>query len=226
MRGMEKIMIANFGTEVIYSFIIIACSLMIYFSTRELYNISSHKGIKYFRLSFLFFAFAYFSRSFIKLILAYFNAPGLNAISPNLLPPLVGIISLFLFIYFSTIAIFYLFYSGLCKKINKSQNKTYLLHTIALILAGIILLFNRVYFYITINVILFLIVLLTAIYSKKTSDKNVLQTTYLLLSFFWTLNILDILIPQAFTYYQLLIYLASASIFLLITYRVIRKLGN
>lgn len=42
------------GTEVIYSFVIIVCSLMIYFGTKELYELSSYKGIKYFRQAFLF----------------------------------------------------------------------------------------------------------------------------------------------------------------------------
>ena len=57
----------SFGTEIMYSFIIIMCSLIIYFSTREMYELSSYKGLKYFRLAFLFFAVAYFFRSFIQL---------------------------------------------------------------------------------------------------------------------------------------------------------------
>ena len=44
------------GAEIIYSFVIIVCSLMIYFGTREIYNLSSYKGIKYFRQAFLLFA--------------------------------------------------------------------------------------------------------------------------------------------------------------------------
>ena len=44
------------GTELIYSFVIIICSLMVYFGTKELYELSSYKGIKYFRQAFLFFA--------------------------------------------------------------------------------------------------------------------------------------------------------------------------
>ena len=54
------------GAELIYSFVIILCSLLIYFETKELYELSSHKGIKYFRRSFLFFGIAYFVRYFIK----------------------------------------------------------------------------------------------------------------------------------------------------------------
>src|SRR3989339_748726 len=62
---MGKQMISQFAScgfmlEILYSFVIIVCSLMIYFGTKELYELSSHKGIKYFRLSFLFFAIFYY----------------------------------------------------------------------------------------------------------------------------------------------------------------------
>ena len=57
-QGLGKLINLNIGTEIVYSFVIIVCSLMIYFGTKELYKLTSHKGIKYFRQSFLFFAFA------------------------------------------------------------------------------------------------------------------------------------------------------------------------
>ena len=225
-RGMGKMMMANFGTEVLYSFVIIACSLMIYFGTKELYEISSHKGIKYFRLTFLFFAFAYFSRSFIKLILSYFNAPGLNTISPNLLHPMVGTISLLLFIYFSIIAIFYLLYSIMWKKFGESKSKTYLLHIISFLLAFAIVFFRNLNLYLAINIFLFLIVLLVIIFSQKSSHKHGLYTSYLLLSFFWILNILEMLIPMFLVSYKLLIYLISSGIFMLISYKVLKRTCN
>jgi len=51
-QGLGKLMNAGISGEIIYSFVIIVCSLMIYFGTKELYKLTSHKGIKYFRLSF------------------------------------------------------------------------------------------------------------------------------------------------------------------------------
>ena len=33
---------ASIGTELIYSFVIILCSLMVYFGTKELYDLTSH----------------------------------------------------------------------------------------------------------------------------------------------------------------------------------------
>ena len=66
-------LIQGIGTELIYSFVIIVSSLMIYYSTKEMYELSSYKGIKYFRQAFLLFAIAYFFKSFIKILLVYFG---------------------------------------------------------------------------------------------------------------------------------------------------------
>jgi hypothetical protein len=43
------------GTELIYSFVIMLC-VYGFLGTKQIYELSSHKGIKYFRLAFLFFA--------------------------------------------------------------------------------------------------------------------------------------------------------------------------
>lgn len=88
-RGMSELFIAGFSAEIIYSFVIIVCSLMIYFGTREIYRLSQHKGIKYFRTAFLFFAFAYFSRSFIKFLMINFDYRTLFDIPPRILNPML-----------------------------------------------------------------------------------------------------------------------------------------
>ena len=117
----------GFGTEVIYSFVIIACSLMVYFATKELDELSSYKGINYFRKAFLFFALAYFFRTLIKFILVFFNIPRILEFSPKFLGP----ISLFLFMYFSSIAIFYLLYSVVWKKMGINSKGIYFFQILA-----------------------------------------------------------------------------------------------
>ena len=59
---------STIGTELLYSFIIIAISLIIYFSTREIEILSSYKGIKYFRFAFMFFGIAFASRLVLYLM--------------------------------------------------------------------------------------------------------------------------------------------------------------
>ena len=44
--------------ELTFATIIVVASLIIYLRTKELYELSEHKGIKYFRNTFLFFALA------------------------------------------------------------------------------------------------------------------------------------------------------------------------
>jgi hypothetical protein len=209
----------NFQTEIIYSFVIIFCSLMIYFGTRELYELSSYKGIKYLRKSFLFFAIAFFFRSFIKIFFILTKNHTKIMISQSL--------GLFIFIYFSSMAIFYLIYSMMWKKWNEKSKRIYILHTLALIISTISILFNSAKIYLIINIIIFLLILLTLYYVyNKSKKKHQIYVIYVLLSIFWILNVMDILIPKFLQTFQLIIYLASISIFITILYKVTKKAGS
>ncbi|MBS3172532.1 hypothetical protein J4438_03055 [Candidatus Woesearchaeota archaeon] len=220
----------GFGTEIIYSFVIILCSLIIYFGTKELYELSSYKGIKYFRQAFLFFAIAYFFRSFIKFILVYFNTNELFEVSPRILFGLFGQITLFIFIYFSSMAIFYLLYSVMWKRLNKNKNNIYLFHILAFIISTISILSRNMLVYIGLNVfLLFFVIFIVSLaynnseYKKKGHNMYII---YVLLLLFWILNIFDVLIPKFFENIKLIIYLASCGIFLMIFYRVVKKTGS
>jgi hypothetical protein len=221
----------GFGLEIIYAFVIIACSIMIYLATREIYSLTKHKGIKYFRNAFLFFAIAYFFRSFIKFVLISLKLSSIH----NIAPMLLGTASLLIFMYFSIMAIFYLLYSVIWEKLEKPHSKIYLFHILALLLAITTLLSKNPIFYLIINILL-LILILIAIYFAKIASTNQIKTSkkkhyslyiiYVLLFIFWILNILDILIPNFLRTIQLLIYLASITIFFIITYKVLRKTGS
>jgi len=221
-QGLGKLMNLGIGTEIIYSFVIIVCGLMIYFGTKELYKLSSHKGIKYFRQSFLFFALAYFFRSFIKIILFYFDAGEIRT-----LLPVFGDITLFVFMYFSSMAIFYLIYSVMWKK-WESKSAIYLFHLVAFVISMIIILFRSPFIYFLINLLLFVFIAFVFYKSYKQSKKKKshnLYFIYFLLFVFWIFNIIDILIPNYLRTFQLFIYLISLGIFLSILYKVIRKTG-
>jgi len=230
-RIMQQFAMQSFSTEIIYSFVIIFCSLIIYYGTKELYELSSHKGIKYFRQAFLFFALAYFFRSFIKLIVFYFNAQGILSISPRLFNPLISQVTLIFFIYFSAMAVLYLLYSVMWKKWNGNDKKVYLFHLLAFAISLFIVLSGNALAYLGVNILLFFIVLFVVYTSYKNKKKakghkHNLYIIYLLLSFFWIINIIDILIPSFFQNFQLLIYLASAAIFFIMVYKVLKKAGS
>jgi hypothetical protein len=214
------------GMEFIYSFVIIICSLMVFFATKQLYELSSHKGIKYFRLAFLFFAIAYFFRYFIKFFLVFFNIATIHDLSPMLFDP-AGPLALFLFMYASSIAVFYLLYSVIWKK-WKDNKKIYLFHVMAILVSFISAFSRDGSLLLLVNIFLFLIISIAFYITHKNSKKkkHTFYAVYMLLVFFWILNILDILIPSFFQGFQLIIYLFSIAIFLAIQYRVIKRAGD
>ena len=220
---MEFFMHPEMGAEIIYSFVIIICSLMVYFGTKELYELSSHKGIKYFRQAFLFFAIAYFFRSIIMYALFLFNFKEVLDISPML----IGEVTLFLFVYFSSMAVFSLLYSVMWKKWNGGSRKIYLFHFLAVIIAFLSLIPRSPALRFGLNILLFLIIVFTVyqVYreGKNRKKRSSLYAIYMLLFLFFLLNIFDILIPNFLTQFKLIIYLASITIFLLILYKVLKK---
>ena len=198
---------------------------MVYFGTRELYELSSYKGIKYFRQAFLFFAVAYFFRSFIKFVMDYFKISRILDFSPMIF----GQFSLLLFIYFSSMAVFYLIYSLMWKKWNGSSKKIYLFHALAVIisLAGIFFINPMVYLGLNIFLLIFVIIISFISNSdKKRGKKNNLHMIYTLLFIFWFFNVMDVLIPDFLQNIQLFIYLISLGIFLTILYKVLKKTGS
>jgi len=195
---------------------------MVYFGTKELYELSSYKGIKYFRESFLFFAIAYFCGSFIKLSFAFIDIRKLF-----ISPIIFQIISVFLFIYFSSMAIFYLIYSVMWKK-WENKNNIFIFHILALAIAIIGAIFQNTIIYLAINLFILISIIITTfiLYNSKRKTKFNLYGIYILLILFWILNIWDILIPNFIKSFQITIYLASIGIFMIILYKVLKKSGS
>jgi len=213
------------GLELLYSFVIVICSLMVYTATKEMYELSSYKGIKYFRQAFLFFAIAYFLRYFVQFCLLLFGPGEFFDVSPRLF----GSISTFLFLYFSSMAILYLMYSVIWKKSNHSRVKIYFFHFISLIISLTGLFFGGKEVFFILNLILLIVVLFSLFVAYKDSKNKKgksLYVIYLLLSIFWSLNIIDILIPRFSQVYKLIIYLVSILLFMIILYKVLRKTGD
>jgi hypothetical protein len=213
------------GAELLYSFVIIICSLMIYFSTKEMYDLSAYKGIKYFRQAFLYFAIAFFFRYFINFIIVLFNVSEIREFSPMH----IGWLSLFWFMYFSFMAAFYLLYSVVWKKWNHDKTKIYVFNAVAIPMAAIGALIGGVLINAIITLILLLVILAVVLIAYKDSDKHKgksMYAIYLMLFVFWILNIVDIIIPRFLEMVRLLIYLVSIFLFMFILYKVLRKTGN
>lgn len=220
-------LLQGIGMELIYSFVIIVCSLMIYYSTKEMYELSSYKGIKYFRQAFLFFAIAYFFKSFIKVLLVYFGASRIIDVNPMS----IGIITLFVFMYFGSLAVFYLVYSLMWKKWNGKSGILGIFHILSIAIAFISVTTRQIEILFGVNLFILAVAIFGMCITNKESKnkkkkKNNLYVIYTLLFIFWILNIIEVLIPSFLQFYQILIYIASLGIFLTILYKVLKKSGS
>lgn len=219
------IMVQNtIGMDILHSFILILSSLLIYLGTKELYELTNHKGIKYFRLSFMFFALTYFLRFIAQFLLLVLEFPR------NFQSYLgwISLVVLFLFIYTSTAAILYLGASVQWKWFNKTKYRTAFLHLLALLVALIGINTDDV-IVILIAQGLVILTLAITIYQRERQSKRPNQKLYLLYSLvavFWILNVLDLIIPDFFQLTKLFIYLASIAIFQTLLYRVLKKIGR
>ncbi len=106
-----------FGTEIIYTILIMIFCILVYFKTKEIYNLTKHKGIQFFRYAFVFFGLAYASRLFLFLIIFSAESMFKHFIPRIMLMPVFNLIMAF----FSTMAILYLTYSTIWKKINNEH---------------------------------------------------------------------------------------------------------
>ncbi|MDD5178126.1 MAG: hypothetical protein PHT54_02495 [Candidatus Nanoarchaeia archaeon] len=215
----------GFEIEIIYSFIIIVSSLMIYFKTKELYNLTTHKGIKYFRDAFLFFAVAFFIRFIIFFLLTLFEASRIFEFNPRLL----GSVSSTFFIYTSTMAIVYLLYSMIWEKWDKNSKKIGWIHIgIALVSAiGVAIQSTLILLILQCLVISVASLIAYRRYIQSGKKKGVKSnlTIYILLFIFWVLNTIGTLTPDFFSTSKIIIYLVSIGTFLSIFYAVIKRTG-
>ena len=178
------------AVELAHTLIVVFLCFTIYYKTREIFDLTKHEGIKYFRITFLFFGLAYISR-FISVLLK------LIVITFDIYFPMhiFGIFPLVFIGYFSTIAILSLTYSILWKKLH--INHTFLKHTfllfniIAVLISGIAF-FSRSPFILILAqaVLLIFTSIIIACHilsnSRKTSRLYIL---YILFFLFWIVNL-------------------------------------
>jgi hypothetical protein len=208
------------GIDIIYSFVIIFSSLLIYYSTKEIYELSNHKGIKYFRVAFIFFALAYAFRFLTQFFIVFLGFPRAVQINPEA----IGALPLILFLYSSTTAIFYLF-ASVHWKLFENKYSIFILHLISILITLICITTRNLPILLLIQAITVIFLAFSAFFKRNQNKKhNIAFVLYILLAVFWMLNLLDILLPDFFQTIQLLTYLASITIFLILLYRVTKKL--
>ncbi len=177
----------RFQTELIYTLIVLILCLLIYLSTRELYNLAKHKGIGFFRNTFLFFMLAYIFR-FIFSLFQLILISSEEFIHPRTFMP----IALLFTSYLSTMAILFLTYSVVWKKLN-IKNFTAIANIIAIAFAISVFFTQAHIMLIVLQAILLIMGLIVGFVTKKKSKKHPrMFVVYLLLMFFWILNFVSI----------------------------------
>ncbi len=200
-----------FGIELLFTIIIFVLGLIIYFKTKESYELTNHKGIKFFRSAFLFFGISYLVRFIFMLSRIFFDIRLFRGeVGPLFILPLG---------YLSTIAIFYLGLSILWKKFNVKY-LVILSHTIAVLLsvASFITRSHLVLIYIQSLFIIIAIVLILINYKKK---KNSTRVIYILIFIFWLINLWAIAPGKLLLMeYKILFHLISTGLFGIVYYKI------
>ncbi len=202
-----------FGIELIFSLLIIVICFFIYFKTNSAFRLTKHKGIRYFRATFLFFGIAYVFRFLLRLsrftsLIGCYKSDFIYIIP----------ISLILTSYASTVAIFYLFYSMMWKRI-KCKYACLFIHIIALFIAIISFIYQEPLILIIVQGMMLIIAILLGYIPHKI--KNSILFIYLLLVIFWIIALIPLstrlkLIPKCFHP----LHVISIVILLLIYYKI------
>jgi len=200
----------NFGTEFIYTLVIVFLCFLVYYKTKEMYDLTKHKGIKYFRFAFLFFGLSYACRFLIHLI-------QLSLIAFDFILPKRFLFPVFMVPvgYFSTMAILFLAYSLVWKKL-KYRKFINLANIIALTISISAFLYHSPFVLSLIQLPLLISILF--IVAKKHSKKKKTNTLgiYFLIIAFWFVS-LFLLGPKGKMPYEVMITLELISIALFST---------
>jgi len=205
----------GFGIEFAYTIIIFIFCFIIYFKTKEIYNLTNHKGIQLFRTAFLLFGLSYVARFLTHMLM-------LTGRAFDIFMPFRGFFPFVLFIvtYLSTLAILYLIYGKLWKNIRKEHFLIFS-NTLALSLSLLALMHRSQIIIIIFQTILLIFGIILIVYHqdphKKFTQTNLL---YMLLLVFWLLN-LFVLEPRGFPFeIKITFYALSVLIFVIIYHKV------
>ncbi|MFH1638583.1 MAG: hypothetical protein ABIB71_09215 [Candidatus Woesearchaeota archaeon] len=210
----------SFGIDIAFGIVISVICFLVYFRTKELYNLSSHKGIKYFSYAFLFFGLSFF----VKLLLPI---SGIFLERSFLTFQISGFIMGFLGI----MAMLCLIYSLLWKRFRERKfNHVLYLALIALLVTSTTL-FGRARFLVfLLQALLFSIVLIISLVSyrgrKKVGHSIQLHVLYILLAGSLIANVAALFASRLSFFVGLTLHATSIILFLIILCKVIEKTGK
>ena len=208
----------RFGVEFTYTVLVVFLCFLVYYKTKSIYDLTKYKGIGYFRNAFLLFGLAYTARfilHFLKLTTITFDF----WIPMRLIRPFPIILAG----YFSTMAIVYLTYSIIWKKIRYDHFVVFS-NTVAVVVSAIAFI-SRSHILLTLLQIILLAfaLIISSIKYKKKKKRFHIRALYSLISVFWLIN-LFLVGPRRFLPFQFKIILQGVSllVFFIIYQKVVK----
>lgn len=210
------------GIEVISLFVIVVCTLFIFFKTQNLSKLTSHRGISFFRKGILFFGLSYIFKLLIFLSI-FFKAFLINFREFH---------TIFLFLNF--IGVLYLFFSLIWKKAEEFGEKIkmdieYLIYFIGIIpffLSNLLhTRFEFLYLFQTVFFVFFLYVLVLKffeVFKSKKKSKSLIGV-YFLLFISWILGTFVLRYDFFLDINKRLISPIIALLFVFILFKVLRR---
>ncbi len=173
--------------ELSYTIIVVFICFSIYYKTREIYDLTKYEGIKYFRITFLFFGLAFLFR-FISVFVMVMGMTFDIDISRYLF----RIFPLVFNGYFSTMGILSLTYSMIWKELQ-IKHMLIVSNAIAIIISGIAFFSRSPDLLIEAQSVLLIFTLIMAVYIySRSKEISQLFILYFLFFLFWIVNLLTL----------------------------------
>ncbi|MFH1393790.1 MAG: hypothetical protein ABII71_02990 [Candidatus Micrarchaeota archaeon] len=208
------------GIELIYFIAIVAMSMYIYFKSREIYNLTKHKGVDYFSNIFLFFSLAYLLR-----LWNVFSSTSEMMLGINLWEK-TFYLDFLLLGYFSTMAVIYLILTSLHRCMEKKfEPPEALIHAGAIVFSVVIFVTKSYEIMLLLQILLMLVSTVFLLRSSKGKTTFTMNRISLLLLFaFWAISAIVIMVMLPFIV-KIFLYLVSAAVFTSFFLRVRRRLS-
>jgi len=171
--------------ESVYTLAVVLFCFLIYHRTKNIYALTKYKGIKYFRMAFLFFGLSYIMRFFFGLI-------SLSRVSFDFLLPGRLLMPFFILplTYLSTMAVFYLIFSLIWKKLPGKKHLVWA-HSLAAVLSLTTFLTRSHFVLVLIQaVLLILAIILSFVLKQKGHRISSARIIYIFIFVFWLVNLI------------------------------------
>jgi len=170
--------------ELVLTIIAVTFCFLIYFKTKEAYELTKYEGIKHFRYAFLFFGISYIL-SFLSSI-ALFSRIILGIVLPR---EIFGPLFILPLGYLSTMAILYLIYSSIWKNFD-TKRMIVISHIVAVILTIVTFITRSHLILLYLQSILFILAIILGPFANKGKKISSTRALYFVVLGLWLVNLL------------------------------------